>query len=103
MSLAPGEVVELAIRADGSAAAALATPGGDERFILVIASTRFDAERTSVPYALELGAHGEPSSSNSVAGCSLDASSWASAPVSLDAPPTGEGPAQGLAHVDRLS
>jgi len=95
LSLAPGEVVELGVRADGSAAAALETPSGDERFILVIASTRFDAERTPVPYALELGAHGEPSTSSSVAGCSLDASSWASSPVSLDAPPAGEGPALG--------
>jgi hypothetical protein len=95
LSLAPGEVVELGVRADGSAAAALQTPSGNERFILVIASTRFDAERTPVTYALELGAHAEPSISTGVAGCSLDASSWAYSPVSVDAPPTGEGPALG--------
>jgi hypothetical protein len=95
LSLAPGEVIELEVRADGSAAAALATPSGDERFILVIASTRFDAERTPVTYALELGAHGEASSSSSVAGCSLDASRWASSPIAADAPPAGEGPALG--------
>src|SRR5262245_27418422 len=81
LSLAPGEVIEIGVRADGSAAVALDTPSGSERFILVIASTRIDAERTPVTYALELGAHAEPSTSSSVVGCSLDASSWASSPV----------------------
>lgn len=101
LSLAPGEVVELGVRADGSVAAAFDTPSGDERFVLVIASTRFDAERTPVPYALELGAHGEASTSHGVTGCSLDATSWASSPVSVDEPPTGEGPALGTKrHLD---
>ncbi|HWO11630.1 MAG TPA: hypothetical protein VNN80_19180, partial [Polyangiaceae bacterium] len=94
-SLAPGEVLELGVSPDGGATALLETPSGRERFIIIIASTRFDAERTPVSYAFELGAASEPSSSSAVSGCSLDASRWASVPVGNDAPPSGEGPTLG--------
>lgn len=95
LSLAPGEVVELGVHADGSVAAALETPSGSERFILIIASTRLDAERTPVPYGIELGVDAELSPSTSVGGCSLDASRWASVPVGSEAPPSGEAPTFG--------
>lgn len=95
LTLAAGEVVELGVRADGSAAAALETPTGNERFILIIASARLDAQRTPLTYALELGVQAEPSTSSSLTGCSLDASRWASSPLSSEAAPVGEGPALG--------
>ncbi|HTV24547.1 MAG TPA: hypothetical protein VMG12_37910, partial [Polyangiaceae bacterium] len=92
LALEPGQVAELSIGADGSAGERLATPTGTERFVIVLASTRFDADPAPVDYALSLDSGGRAGMSRIVGGCSLPSEPWRNVEVSADPAPEGEGP-----------
>jgi len=95
LALEPGEVAELSIGADGSAGERLATPTGNERFVIVLASTRFDAEPAPVDYTLSLDSGGRAGLSRIVSGCSLQSEPWRGVEVASEPAPEGEGPAVG--------
>lgn len=95
LRLEPGEVAELAMGADGSAGERLATPTGNERFVIVIASTRFDAEPTKGDYSVAVDSGSRAGLSRVLSGCSLQGEAWAGIEVSADPPPEGEAPALG--------
>jgi hypothetical protein len=94
--LAPGEVAELHVGSDGRVEERLATPTGTERFVVILASTRFDAPAAPARYSLELGAADPSGASRLVSGCALGPDAWRGVSVSVDPVPTGEGPALGL-------
>lgn len=85
--LAPGEVAELAI-ADGVAGERIATPSGSERFALIVASTRFDGNKTPVPYSVATDSAENAGPSTVLTGCSIP-DKWRSATLPAETPPTG--------------
>jgi hypothetical protein len=91
LRLAPGEVAELEMDPDGSAGLRLATPVGDERFVLILASTRFDVAPPA-GYAISLGAAERVARAELRNDCALGADAWRNVPLVVQPPPTGEGP-----------
>ena len=86
--LAPGEVAELAI-ADGVAGEQLATPTGNERFALVVGSTRFDGNKTEVAYSVATDGAQSAGPSTVLTGCAISDDKWKNAPLPSETPPTG--------------
>ncbi len=76
LALSPGEVAELAVNGD-AASVALATPTGNERYVLILASNDLSAsgaDRRRTPCRWQIA----PASNASVlTGCSLSSSTWA--------------------------
>jgi hypothetical protein len=103
--LQPGDVAELPVAADGRARALLATPGGGERFVVIVASTRFDSQAPPAHYSVALdsvaadsvalGSGAVAPAARTVDGCALSEEAWRSVAVSSDAAPTGPGPLVG--------
>lgn len=93
--LAPGEVAELAIGPDGSAGERLATPAGSERFVIVLASTRFGGAPEAVPFTVGTDAGVRAGTSELVTGCATSSSAWRAVDVRTEPAPVGEGPALG--------
>jgi hypothetical protein len=108
--LQAGDVAELPVAGDGSVRALLATPGGRERFVLIVASTRFESQAPAAHYSVALdppepgssaGAPALPEGgarrgvSRIVDGCALSDASWRSVPVGTDPAPTGPAPLVG--------
>jgi len=106
LTLAPGQVVELAVSADGRAAVRLATPRGSERFVVILASTRLDASSPPTPYTVSLKAElltASPlSPTHSVDGCSLSNERFATTALPTDPPPTGSPPREGAIRTLRV-
>jgi hypothetical protein len=94
LSLAPGELIELPLRSDGSGGARLATAGG-EQFVLVLASTDFRSSQGVFDYGVSPGKAPEGSGGSHVTGCSLSPDRFASLPVPVDPPASGKPPAEG--------
>lgn len=86
--LAPGEVAELAI-ADGVAGERLATPNGNERFALIVGSTRFDGSKTAVDYSVALDGAQSAGDSTILTSCSIASDKWKNAQLPSETPPTG--------------
>jgi hypothetical protein len=95
LGLEPGEVAELAIGPDGHASERLATPNGGERFVIIVASTGFDAEPSPVPFELAPMSGSRVGPSRIVTDCSTSAAAWRDLDVPVEPPPEGEGPAMG--------
>ncbi|MEY4545212.1 MAG: hypothetical protein RL685_1407 [Pseudomonadota bacterium] len=102
LQLEAGQVAELQVAGDGSVSGQLATPSGRERFVLILASTRFDAHSTPLPYTLALrgtqpagtqpASTPESSSANPLlTGCSLSSERFTSSALASDPPPVASG------------
>ncbi|MEY2932321.1 MAG: hypothetical protein RL033_3070, partial [Pseudomonadota bacterium] len=107
LQLEAGQVAELQVASDGSVSGQLVTPTGSERFVLILASTRFDAPSTPLPYTLALRstppASTPPAStppattavsssaSPLLTGCSLSSARFSSSPLVSDPPPVASG------------
>ena len=89
-----GEVVELHMAADGTAGERLATPSGDEQFVLILGSTRFEPSTAAFEYSVAVGPSGKAGPTRAVTTCSLASEPWADAPLPTDAPPTGKAPSE---------
>ncbi len=91
LQLAAGQVTELQVASDGSVRGHLATPSGNERFVLILASTRFDAGSAPQPYGLSLqsqdGLTNAQSATPLLSGCSLSGERFAGAALANDPPP----------------
>jgi hypothetical protein len=94
LTLAPGELVELQLRSDGSAGARLTTSGA-EQFVLIVGSTDLRASRGVFAYGVSLGSAPEASGASFVTGCSLSADRFATTPVPVDPPARGTPPSEG--------
>lgn len=91
LQLAAGEVAELQVASDGSVLGHLATPGGSERFVLILASTRFDAGSAPRPYTLHsrvvAAAPSSAAESPLVSGCSISSEPFAGSTLASEPPP----------------
>jgi hypothetical protein len=83
LPLKAGEVAELPVGADGAAALRLATPIGNERFVLIVGSNRFGSGRAkSFDYSLRRGEGESVGPSELLTGCALPGVDRAAAPSS---------------------
>ncbi len=96
LELKAGEVAELPVSADGAAALRLATPLGDEQFVLIVGSNRFGAGRPkSFDYSLRRGEGASAGPSELVTGCALPGAVSQAVLPSSEASPTGPAPSEG--------
>lgn len=93
LSLQAGEVAELPVT-EGVARVRLAAPKGDERYIVVLGSTRFD-RTVSVPYTVSTDPIDGETPATIVSDCSIKPDAWSAAPAPTDTAPTGTAPAVG--------
>lgn len=93
-ALAPGEVAEVPL-ADGTASLRLATPTGAERFVVVLASTHFDARADAHAYQTATELTAPAAVPTVVTGCSLDDARWRAMTLPTETAPTGDAPAIG--------
>lgn len=93
--LALGEVVEVELT-EGLGRVTIQTPGGDERFIVTLASTELDAPGTLYNYSLILGpSNGELSTLSTLETCSIESADWRDKPLEVEPAPEGVAPAVG--------
>jgi len=92
LALAPGEAAELTVTADGHLGERLATPAGNERFALILASTRFAVGAPASPYTLGFALAPRTGPSRSLDACSVPADRFSKAPLPIDPPPNGPAP-----------
>ena len=91
--LQPGELAEFAIDAAGKTGVRLATPAGDERFVLVLGSTRFERGERSFGYRLSVGETERSAAGTLSQSCAFAASdAWKNRALSNDPAPTGPAP-----------
>jgi len=95
LSLAPGEVAELVVDGSGVSGERLATPNGDEQFVVILASTKIDLSDKMYDYALDLEAAPAAGSGSLATGCSLTNDPWSTTELSDEPPPSGTGPTVG--------
>lgn len=93
--LAPGEVAEVQISAEGLAGERLATPAGTEQFVLILGSTRFAFDPQPVQYSISLEGSSPAGPSRLVQTCALGSEPWRDAPHPSDPAPSGKAPVQG--------
>ena len=67
----------------------LATPNGDEQFVLVIGSTQFNGSVSLATYAVATGAAQNAGPSTVRTGCSITSDAFASQSLPVENPPTG--------------
>lgn len=103
LTLAAGQVAELSVGADGRARARLTTPTGSERFLVILASTRFDTSSPATAYTLSLDAAESLSPSHVLEGCSLSSDRFKATAVTSDPAPTGVAPAEGATRTLTIS
>lgn len=88
LALAPGDVAELPVQS-GTAGARIATPGGNEKYVLVLASTRFDTSGDQLAYSVKLDAAPDGASATPVTGCSVSTDPWSTTNVPKETAPSG--------------
>jgi hypothetical protein len=102
--LAPGQVADVVLTPEGRGAVRLATPGGTERFVVILASSSLSGSSEPSHYTLTLGDAPSPTPSATpseiVSGCSLSRERFATTGLSTkglatEPPPTGTPPREG--------
>ena len=103
LALAPGEAVEIPF-VRGQASAALATPDGDESFLLVLGSTLADGSQTRFAYELLLDDAARPprAPATAIEGCAIDSEPWSRQVIPGEPLPTGPAPVVGEQRVFRI-
>jgi hypothetical protein len=86
--------VELHLARDGTAGERLATPSGNEQFVLILGSTRLEPDPAPFEYSVSVGRSGKAGPSRAATSCALASEPWADAPLPIDPPPTGPAPAE---------
>lgn len=94
LALAPGDVAKLPVDS-GMAGARIATPGGNEKYVLVLASTRFDTSGDQLDYSLKLDSAPPGASAAPVTGCSVSSDPWSTTKVPKETAPSGTAVAVG--------
>jgi hypothetical protein len=103
LSLAPGQVADVALTAEGRADVRLATPGGTERFVVILASSRLSGGSEPSHYTLSPGNAPSASPSALVTGCALSPERFAGTVVASDPPPSGTPPREGATRTLHIS
>jgi hypothetical protein len=94
-SLEPGDVVELRAGPDGSASGVFATPGGDERFVLIVGSTKLELDQRLFDYSVTTEGTDSPMPQPTrLEGCSVRPRPR-SALSETEPSPAGEAPSEG--------
>ena len=88
LALAAGEAAELGV-VDGRASVVLASPKGDEQFVIVLASTLFGDSSASSGYTLELGGTLGGTPARVATACSLNDTRFRSKALPSETPPSG--------------
>jgi hypothetical protein len=92
LTLRPGEVAELSVTPDGGVlGGTLTTVDTNERYVVIVASTKFDSSAPSVPWSVDVTGAPPGASAKVAAGCSISADAWSSAVVPPETPPTATG------------
>ena len=99
-ALAPGEVGELTLDGTGTGGEHLATPSGNEKFVLVLASTKMVVQAAEAAYSITTDGVPEGATSTRVTGCSM--TPFTGAPPAETAP-TGTAPAIGTTKKIQVS
>jgi hypothetical protein len=92
--IAPGAVIELPVT-DGATGVRLATPNGNEQFVVVLASTLFDGTLDEQSYSISTAAPAHYASALPANGCSLTPDRWRTMQIPAETEPTGTAPAMG--------
>jgi len=95
LALAPGQAAELTINADGHLAERLATPAGNERFALILASTHFRLGAPASRYELGFALAPRTGPNQLLSGCSMTSDRFAKGSLPMDPPPSGPAPKEG--------
>jgi len=99
--LLPGDVSEVTV-VQGAAATVLLTPGGAEKFVVMLSSNVFQASGPSFDYAVRLDGGPGDTGSRLVTGCSLGVEPWRSTGVPAETPPSGTAVAQGATRTLKI-
>jgi hypothetical protein len=91
LSLAPGEVAEVTVT-DGAGSVRLATPGGNEQFVVVLASENLDDITSTYSYSVATSDSVPDGGAQKVTGCSLTPDAWKNKTLTPETPPSGTGP-----------
>jgi hypothetical protein len=102
LGLAPGEVADLALDRDGAAAQRLATPTGQEQFVLILGSTRFEPRAEPFEYSLRFGQGVSAGPPHLIQSCALPGEAGPLAPPPEDPAPQGPAPREGSTRVLEL-
>jgi hypothetical protein len=92
--LRPGEVAELPVES-GIAAGTLLTGSADEKYVVMIASTRLDTSGDQLDWSVDTTSAPSSAALRPVTGCSLGSEAWASAVVPSETAPQGAAVAVG--------
>ncbi|MEO8182499.1 MAG: hypothetical protein ABI895_26985 [Deltaproteobacteria bacterium] len=98
LTLAPGQAAELSVGADGRATARLTTATGSERFVVILASTRFDSVTDAPPTRYTLSSPGPAealSPQRVLDGCAFSSERFSTTALPTDPAPTGPAPTEG--------
>ena len=92
--------MDVALTPEGRGAVRLATPGGTERFVVILASSSLSGGSEPSHYTLSLGTAPSPTPSALVGGCSVSRESlsrerFGTTAIVTDPPPTGTPPREG--------
>lgn len=87
-ALGVGEVAELAVQ-DGVAGEQLQTPTGMEKFVVIVASTRFDGSKTPVTYSIATDGATSMGATAIANKCSITSDAFANKPLPSETPPSG--------------
>jgi len=95
LGLAAGEAAELTVGDDGVARIKLGTPAGNEKFVVVLGSTKLDKVSGTYPYSVALDPIEGDTTARLLDGCSVSSADWSKAAPPSDPIPTGTAPAVG--------
>ncbi len=102
LSLRPGELAEIDLTS-GKASVWLPNLTGDERFVVILGSTRFERGDQTFAYRLALVKPGVPSAFAAVRECSLSPDRWRDVALESETPPSGTAPAPGASRELRIA
>jgi hypothetical protein len=86
--IAPGAVVDLPVT-EGATGVRLATPNGNEQFVVVLASTLLDGTIDPQTYSISASAPMQYATATPATGCSLTSDRWRSMQLTPETEPTG--------------
>jgi hypothetical protein len=94
VTLEPGEAMELEVT-DGKTGTHIATPVGDEEFVVVLASTELDTSSELYDYSITTDAPAVDATATKLDGCTLTPDAWVGQALPKETPPSGTGPQKG--------
>ena len=88
LALLPGDVAEVTVLGN-EARVSLATPNGDEKFVVVLASTHLNTSNANTNYTLAVGGLFDGGIATLVTGCALGIEPWRGVQLAVETAPSG--------------